>query len=198
MIRKNGGYLIIDLTSTDLVEELEKAYTDDKPTLVYDTNGKANWFTLTKVDTDYYLTGANAKYKITSAGVITSESVIPSLYEHRLKLTTTGTNAITLFCSILSDISDAITKTNLYEILKGKKPLSASGTLIASNISQGGYLYYQIDAFAMESAGTNIHLYCHRFNANSTTSAFESFESVDFDYISINNATIKDNVIKLI
>ena len=195
------GFDTIDLTSSSLVQDLESIYaTNEKPVLVYDENDKANWFTLTKVDTDYYLTGANVKYKITSAGVITSETVGASLYEHNLKLVTTGGGnnaAITLYCTILNDKSDAITRTNLHSMLKKHKPLLASGTIITVNVSQGGYLYYEIDAIEAFAADPSIKFYLHRFNTNASTSAFEAFEHMAFD-IGVVNSTITDNVVKLI
>lgn len=80
MKKRNGGYLMVDLTSTNLVERLNIAYTSGKPVLVYDENGKADFYTLTLEDETFVLSNANYVYKIDSEGTISKDANTPTLY----------------------------------------------------------------------------------------------------------------------
>lgn len=68
---KKGGYIIIDLQSASIVNDLRKALDSNKPVLVYDANNDANFYTLTYASGTYTLTGAKDSYSVASDGTIT-------------------------------------------------------------------------------------------------------------------------------
>lgn len=74
MNNKKGGYIIVDLLSANLLVELTKAYASGKPILVYDADGKANFYTLSYDDVSetFILTGAKNSFAIASDGTVTS------------------------------------------------------------------------------------------------------------------------------
>lgn len=74
---KKGGYIIIDLQSATIVNDLAKALDSNKPVLVYDGD-VANFYTLSYDDVSevYTLTGAKDIISVDGAGAITTDSKI--------------------------------------------------------------------------------------------------------------------------
>lgn len=85
----NGGYSMIDLTSSTLVNDLANAYALGKPVLAYDSNGKGNFYVLKSNSGAYTLVGADTTYNITSQGVVTSEATLTDFYKHTIGIDNT-------------------------------------------------------------------------------------------------------------
>lgn len=92
MTSRKGGYIIIDLTSTTLVDDLAIALKSNKPVLVYNADDEANYFTLSydSVSKIYTLTGAKDSYSVASDGTITP--IVPTETKYyRTTFTDNGT-----------------------------------------------------------------------------------------------------------
>lgn len=90
MNKLNGGYIMIDGTSTTLQADLKTAYETGRPVLYYDATGKAEYATITKKDNIYYV------YKITDIAktytidvVLGDGGDLPENSKIRIILTTT-------------------------------------------------------------------------------------------------------------
>lgn len=140
MKRQNGGYLIIDLSSTTLVGDLAKAYANDKPVLVYGEDGKATWCVIKENEGAYTLINPDVTYSITSEGVITSVPTVSTakkLYIHFIRIYCTSGIGVTLrrpcvTFSIISEDSSAYTFANLLTVIKKIGRVSASGFVFPS------------------------------------------------------------------
>lgn len=105
MTSRKGGYIIIDLTSTTLVDDLKVALSFGKPVLVYNANNEANFYTLSYDDDNdlYILNGAKDSFSVDDDGDITPiVPVAPSkIYKHDINLIDGNGNltAFTLYAS---------------------------------------------------------------------------------------------------
>lgn len=108
---KKGGYIIIDLQSASLVNDLEKALDSNKPVLVYDANNDANFYTLSYDNDLYILNGAKDSFSVDDDGDITP--IENKKYQHTLYLADTD-NHIFGYINIISDSSTQLDdyKTN--------------------------------------------------------------------------------------
>lgn len=121
---KKGGYIIIDLQSASIVNDLRKALDSNKPVLVYDANNDANFYTLA-YDSDnsvYTLTGAENSIQVASDGTITTDS--KHLYAHFIdfeELIDDESRAgyIHLSAPIISNKSTSLTLKEVLDYLKG-------------------------------------------------------------------------------
>lgn len=88
MTSRKGGYIIIDLTSTTLVDDLSKALGFGKPVLVYNANNEANFYTLSYDDDNdlYILNGAKDSFSVDDDGDITPIVDSLDIYEHLITL----------------------------------------------------------------------------------------------------------------
>ena len=68
---KNGGYIIVDLTSKIYMAQLALALESSAPVLVYDNSGKGNFMTITKESNTYILKGVDKQIEIASNSTIT-------------------------------------------------------------------------------------------------------------------------------
>jgi hypothetical protein len=114
---EKGGYIIIDLQSALIVNDLRKALDSNKPVLVYDANNDANFYTLS-YDGDsevYTLTGANGGYTIDEDGVVTP--VAPSgasFYTHNVTIQKDSDSVVV---NVVSSKSTALTFSELTTLL---------------------------------------------------------------------------------
>ncbi len=111
MTSRKGGYIIIDLTSTTLVDDLSKALGFGKPVLVYNANNEANFYTLTYASGTYTLIGVKDGFTIDSTGTITP--VVPSgnkVYKHTLNIDSTNYQIV---LDVLSSKSTTLTLDDL-------------------------------------------------------------------------------------
>lgn len=99
MTNKKGGYVIIDLASSSIVTDLQKALLTNKPVLVYN-NGDASFYTLTTDGTNFTLSGANDSIGVASDGTITTNS--KHLYKYEFKGDDSSNN--TYFVNVMSNI----------------------------------------------------------------------------------------------
>jgi len=115
MTSRKGGYIIIDLTSTTLVDDLSKALGFGKPVLVYNANNEANFYTLTYADNVYTLTGAKDGFTINSMGTITPVISDGKKYIHKILF---SSDEYQFSVDVLSSKSTALTldeiKTSAY------------------------------------------------------------------------------------
>lgn len=117
---KKGGYIIIDLTSTTLVDDLSKALGFGKPVLVYNANNEANFYTLSYDDDNdlYILNGAKDSFSVDDDGDITPISTENKLYHHRMAIAFNHTfgetsRRINVSAMLLSRESEKYTTTNM-------------------------------------------------------------------------------------
>ena len=130
MYRQKGGYIIIDLGSTTLVAELTKALGLGKPILIYDADGKANFYELFYDDTlgseQFILKGVETTYFVAEDdGTITDAPTIveTKLYEHRVK---GGTANCAYYFTLVSKSSTALTYADIQAIID-KGDISVTG-----------------------------------------------------------------------
>lgn len=118
MTSRKGGYIIIDLTSTTLVDDLEVALSFGKPVLVYNANNEANYYTLSYDDDNdvYTLIGAKDGFTINSEGTITPVVSGGKVYLHDILLTKSD-NSIVL--KVYSTKSTALTFNELLTLIGG-------------------------------------------------------------------------------
>lgn len=114
MTSRKGGYIIIDLTSTTLVDDLFKALSFGKPVLVYNANNEANFYTLSYDDDNdlYILNGAKDSFSVDDDGDITPISYDKHLYQHIIKF-----NSYNPTLSIFKDNNTILTINDVIEYL---------------------------------------------------------------------------------
>ena len=133
-MNKKGGYIIIDLQSATIVNDLAKALDSNKPVLVYDADDVANFYTLS-YDSDnelFILTGAKDSYSVASDGTITP--IVPSsnkIYKHNINIEDSDNNQA-LFV-IYSSKSTSLTFNELLILADGE----ISVGMISNNIVYG-------------------------------------------------------------
>lgn len=106
-MNKKGGYIIIDLQSATIVNDLAKALDSNKPVLVYN-DGVANFYTLSFADDVYTLTGAKDSYSVDADGVVTDTT--KHIYSFEIRCNDSSENNIYLYGLLPSNIS--ITNTD--------------------------------------------------------------------------------------
>lgn len=137
----NGGYSMIDLTSSTLVEDLAIAYALGKPVLAYDSNGKGNFYTLKANEGAYTLVGADSTYNVTSQGVVTSKE--NGLYRHYVSISCLkGDTQVELGVIVLSTSNTPITD---YKVAVTNIIALNSGLIL------GGEYEYNIDTVFMDN-----------------------------------------------
>lgn len=120
MTSRKGGYIIIDLTSTTLVDDLAIALKSNKPVLVYNADDEANYFTLS-YDSDsetYTLTGAKNSYTVDDDGDVTP--VVPvsyKIYTHNIEF---YKGDVYCFITLLTSNNTAFTPATLFTYLATK------------------------------------------------------------------------------
>jgi len=104
-MNKKGGYIIIDLQSATIVNDLAKALDSNKPVLVYDAYDVANFYTLS-YDSDnevFTLTGAKDIISVDGDGAVTTDS--KHLYANNIEIHADDSlsNSIYIFLTIIAN-----------------------------------------------------------------------------------------------
>lgn len=117
MTSRKGGYIIIDLTSTTLVDDLSKALGFGKPVLVYNANNEANFYTLSYDDDNnlYILNGAKDSFSVDDDGDITPIVPVASakVYKHNINI---SNNDNQIIVALYSTKSTALTFAEIYSL----------------------------------------------------------------------------------
>lgn len=179
MTSRKGGYIIIDLTSTTLVDDLAIALESNKPVLVYNADDEANYFTLSydSVSETYTLTGAKNTYTVDDDGVITP--VVPEsnkLYRHYISYQPKTSDIQMFLIEVLSKKSTALT---FAEVLTSAYSVCGTGVVDAE--------LYPANINIYDGAITVDFIY---LNSGTATKATDSFDSAD-DFEVINDTIVE-------
>lgn len=133
MSNKKGGYIIIDLSSETLTDDLSKALIIGKPVLVYDANNKANFYTIEYESGVYNLIGANDSITIDSDGDVSIND--KHLYAYIIDFTDFTIDGGTLVNNYVTIISNK--KVTKFGDLFDKNQSSSRVLTTAGTISDG-------------------------------------------------------------
>lgn len=133
MSNKKGGYIIIDLSSDTLKDDLSKALNIGKPILVYDANNKANFYTISYESGVYNLIGANDSITIDSDSNVSIND--KHLYAYVIDFTDFTVDGATLVNNYVTIISNK--KVNKFGDLFDKNNVLSNLLSTAGTISDG-------------------------------------------------------------
>ena len=116
-MNKKGGYIIIDLESTTLVDDLGKAYGFNKPILLYASSNFVGFTTLSYDEDNeaYILKTTDGVVSVASDGTITPISNGGKVYKHDINLVDNSGNllAFTLYSSKSTELTYNEILTNI-------------------------------------------------------------------------------------
>lgn len=146
MSNKKGGYIIIDLSSDTLKDDLSKALNIGKPVLVYDDN-KANFYTITYESGVYNLIGANDSITIDSDSNVSIND--KHLYAYIIDFgdfTIDGGTLVNNYVTLISN--KKVTKFgDLFDKNQSSRVLTTAGTISDGDVEETiSYVEYSKNA----------------------------------------------------
>lgn len=136
MTNLKGGYALIDLNSNTIFDDIAKIYHKQKVVLLYDTDGKPKFCTLSS-DGGYILKSSDGGYKIESNNTITPLPSGVTKYKH------------TIYATLIDGCSDEYEAIIMFES-EDNTPFDSEtfNTLFTEEYNEGlfniGYISHQI------------------------------------------------------